>query len=78
MVKAARVNLNLDLGDVMETEKLNLESFTANMYGCEPCPKCKDKFRYPMHGQIICGDCGYVSLIAKVDSPVGDEGTERG
>lgn len=36
-------------------------SSTANMYGCEPCPKCHSKMRYLMQdNKIHCDDCGYV------------------
>jgi hypothetical protein len=37
----------------------------ANMYGCKPCPKCGEKYRYPMqNGTIECGDCDFVEPIA--------------
>ena len=42
------------------TEKLDLASPTANMYGCEPCPQCKSKYRAPHpSGYIECDACGY-------------------
>ena len=30
-----------------------------NMYGCLPCPRCGDGYRYPMKdGFIHCDNCG--------------------
>lgn len=45
-----------------ETNKIDLTSSTANMFGVLPCPKCKSEFRVPMkkeNGQIVirCDDC---------------------
>lgn len=45
---------------------INLNSPTANMYGCEPCPRCKREYRCnfadsPNH--ITCDDCNYMELI---------------
>ncbi len=40
----------------------DLGSETANMYGFEPCPKCKSRFRCSFNnkpGIIQCDDCGY-------------------
>lgn len=40
----------------------------TNMYGCLPCPKCKDVHRYPWKGRqgalrgvdvVRCDDCGF-------------------
>ena len=34
---------------------------TANMYGCEPCPKCGSKYRCVFNEKpnlIQCDDCG--------------------
>lgn len=32
----------------------------TNMYGCTPCPKCKDTYRWPtQYDTIVCDDCGY-------------------
>lgn len=51
------------------TNVLNSESPTANMYGCEPCPKCgsnkrwpatKDEFKAPHEVSIECGECRFV------------------
>jgi hypothetical protein len=37
---------------------------TANMYGCEPCPKCGAEYRAPYGSEtattIECDDCGHV------------------
>lgn len=42
---------------------INYASPTANLHGCEPCPKCKGKFRAPFHrgGKLVveCDDCGH-------------------
>jgi len=41
---------------------IDLNSPTANMYGCEPCPKCKSKYRCMFNdkpGIIQCYDCGF-------------------
>ena len=40
----------------------NLNSPTANMYGYEPCPKCKDQTRCIFNdkpGVIQCDRCGF-------------------
>jgi len=36
------------------------DSPTANIYGCQPCPKCDSKYRasYRESGMIECDDCG--------------------
>ena len=36
------------------------DSPTANIYGCQPCPKCDSKCRasYRESGMIECDDCG--------------------
>lgn len=50
------------------TNVVDFRSDTANMYGCEPCPKCKSKFRCVFGAtpeQIDCDDCGYAEPIAK-------------
>jgi hypothetical protein len=43
---------------------LSMSSPTANMFGCEPCPKCRAKYRYlpkrPDGALVIrCDDCGF-------------------
>lgn len=43
--------------------ELRENSPTANMYGCEPCPKCGSKYRCVFAktpDRIDCDDCGYV------------------
>jgi hypothetical protein len=50
----------------IQTRTVNLHSPTANMYGCEPCPRCKSQYRVsfadsPNH--ITCDDCFYMELI---------------
>lgn len=43
---------------------------TANMYGCQKCPKCGEHKRYSLQGTptsnrtIVCDDCGYRELAA--------------
>lgn len=47
-----------------------MESPTANMFGIEPCPKCKSVFRYPTWRYpktkteeiIKCDDCGLIEI----------------
>lgn len=45
--------------------QIDTESPTANMYGCEPCPRCNSKYRAAfemensMRLRIECDDCGY-------------------
>lgn len=44
---------------------VDLNSPTANMYGCEPCPRCGSEYRCifaATRNQITC-DCGFVELI---------------
>lgn len=31
----------------------------ANMYGCQPCPQCKGKYRYVLATEILCPDCNF-------------------
>jgi hypothetical protein len=41
---------------------VDIYSETANMYGCEPCPKCNSRFRCMFNDKpdiIQCDDCGY-------------------
>lgn len=34
----------------------------ANMYGCQPCPKCGRRYRYPDQDNVLrCDDCGYLA-----------------
>jgi hypothetical protein len=42
------------------------ESPTANMYGCEPCPRCGSEYRCIFKNKpdlIQCDDCGYNEKI---------------
>ena len=56
-------NTNIDHEDLLEASGIvDDNSPTANMYGCEPCPKCKSKYRVVMAATpntIDCDDCGY-------------------
>lgn len=50
---------------------VDIYSTTANMYGCEPCPKCGGKYRCMFNdapGVIDC-NCGYKepAVFPKVD-----------
>jgi hypothetical protein len=29
---------------------------TANMYGCEPCPKCQSRYRQPIMKVVLLGE----------------------
>lgn len=46
---------------------IDYNSPTANMYGCQPCPKCKSKFRWSQNDQIshiiLCDDCGFTETV---------------
>lgn len=56
---------------------VDFDSATANMYGCEPCPKCGSKHRAAYTGSkaakrwgratIECDDCGHVEPAEFVD-----------
>ena len=38
----------------------------ANMYGCKPCPKCGERYRFPMtDGTVQCDSCGFSEPIAE-------------
>lgn len=38
----------------------------ANMYGCKPCPKCREVYRFPMtDGTVQCDSCGFSEPIAE-------------
>jgi hypothetical protein len=46
----------------MPSNVINTDSPSANMYGCEPCPNCGDKFRCVFQSNpdvIQCDHCGY-------------------
>lgn len=55
------------------TNKINMESPTANMFGVEPCPRCKSEYRVPTwlnpetkDTEIIkCDDCGLIEVQEK-------------
>lgn len=47
---------------------VNVASMTANIYGCEPCPKCQSKYRIVTNDRrdtIQCDDCGFEESITK-------------
>ncbi len=50
---------------------VDYNSPTANMYGCEPCPKCKSKYRVVMEAtknQIDCDDCGFIEPVTNPEA----------
>jgi len=47
---------------------VDITSVTANIYGCEPCPNCKSRFRYIANDEmnmIQCDDCGVKEKVSK-------------
>jgi hypothetical protein len=47
---------------------LDFNSPTANMFGCEPCPKCGSKYRFQLAAKpefIQCDDCGFEQRAAQ-------------
>lgn len=57
--------------------RVDFSSPTANMYGCEPCPKCKSGFRagYRSPPRIACDDCGFEEAAIFVED--GEEEPEK-
>ena len=49
----------------MQSNIVDVNSSTANMYGCEPCPQCGGIFRYVVANQITCDDCGHKEQAAE-------------
>jgi ssDNA-binding Zn-finger/Zn-ribbon topoisomerase 1 len=48
----------------------NNETGTANMYGCQPCPKCRSVYRFATQDDVIrCDDCGHAEPAAYPDRP---------
>lgn len=49
----------------------------CNLYGCQPCPKCRSEYRAPYKRKgvmvIECGECGHAE-----DAAIGDEDREYG
>ncbi len=45
----------------------------ANMYGCQPCPKCSSKYRFQLarkSSHIQCDDCGLEEVVTvNLDAP---------
>ena len=44
----------------------DVNNLNNNLYGCPPCPKCGNKFRWPSQetfleapNSMICDDCNY-------------------
>lgn len=51
-------------------KQIDLASPTANMFGVQPCPKCKSQYRYPMltiPPVIRCDDCGLDEVVEDDD-----------
>ena len=45
---------------------VNTSAPNANMYGCQPCPKCRSEYRFPMTDHTVqCDDCGFSEPIAE-------------
>lgn len=45
---------------------VDVHSSTANMYGCEPCPRCGSKYRCVFEASkqhISCDDCQFTQLV---------------
>ncbi len=55
----------------MKSNVIDFSDPNANMYGCQPCPMCRDKHRasYKRGGvlQIDCDDCGFVEPAERAD-----------
>lgn len=53
---------------VLRSDVVDVNSPTANMYGCEPCPKCNSKYRCRFDdepGLIQCDNCGFNETMHK-------------
>lgn len=51
-----------------DSSVVDLRSPTANMYGCEPCPKCGSRYRCVFMNApefIQCDDCGFNESITE-------------
>jgi hypothetical protein len=49
------------LAIVRKSSEIDSESAKANMYGCQPCPRCESRYRYRYIAEpnmITCDDCG--------------------
>lgn len=47
---------------------VNCSAPGANMYGCQPCPRCEDKFRFvhcDLRKHITCQKCGFTEPITE-------------
>jgi hypothetical protein len=60
--------------DMEKSQLIDFESPTANMEGCEPCPRCKDEHRAPVNDAssytnivIKCGVCRHQEVGASVE-----------
>ena len=57
-----------ELRVVRANSECDLNAPNANMYGCQPCPKCGSKFRCRFNNapQIIsCDDCGHEERMTR-------------
>jgi hypothetical protein len=53
---------------VRESNEIDMGAHKANMYGCQPCPKCGGDHRcvfVKLPGVIQCDDCGHHEKITK-------------
>ena len=74
-----RLRTSFYLGTKLEAgtmTKVDLNSPTANMYGCEPCPNCQSIYRFPSGSvyvkgkwvrlektKVVCDNCGLAEDI---------------
>ncbi len=55
----------------LKVETIDESDPKTNMYGCLPCPKCKDRFRWPDNENIIrCDACGYLAKWIRKEESV--------
>jgi len=53
----------------MNSSVVDYDSKTANMYGCEPCPKCGSKYRCMFNNKpdiIQCDGCQYEEVASGI------------
>lgn len=49
---------------------VDLSDETANMYGCQPCPKCNQTHRFVLSNDpntVVCDDCGFTEKAVRPD-----------
>ena len=63
-------SVKLRRDEVTTSQVVDINSPTANMYGCEPCPKCKGQDRCMFNdkpGLIQCDECGYNEMAVSIN-----------